>query len=161
MSRARLLLNVLCLLTLQGCKPHAASSSPAASAASSQSSSPATVPVTLGRINEGRSITSNDGGFLLVYATHPSPIPMNQPFTIDVRIDVKSSDSKQRLGLAVDASMPEHGHGMNVEPKVTDEGGGLYRVENLLFHMPGHWEIDFDITRDGVTSRAQDEIVIE
>ena len=31
----------------------------------------------------------------------------------------------------------------------------------MLFHMAGRWEIYFDITRGGITSRAQDEITLE
>ncbi len=57
--------------------------------------------------------------------------------------------------------MPEHGHGMNVEPKVTALGKGRFSVEGMLLHMSGRWELYFDITRDGVTSRAQDEITLE
>lgn len=106
------------------------------------------------------SIVSNDGAFRVTYIATPSPIPMNAPFELDVTIVTASRNSRPvKIALEVDAIMPEHGHGMNVEPKVAGDGG-QFHVENLLFHMPGKWEVHFDITCDGVTSRAQDEIVI-
>ena len=56
--------------------------------------------------------------------------------------------------LQVDARMPQHRHGMNVRPQISEDEPGKYRVEGLRCHMPGHWELYFDITRDGLTERA-------
>jgi len=43
-----------------------------------------------------------------------------------------------RVGL--DASMPEHGHGLPTEPRVEgEEPTGTYRVGGVRFSMPGHW----------------------
>ncbi len=108
-------------------------------------------------------IDSNDHQWRIAYSTKPSPIVANQSFTIEVRVESTGGSpiSGKDLALAVDAAMPEHGHGMNVEPKVTARGEGVFVVEGMAFHMPGRWELYFDITRDGMTSRAQDEITLE
>jgi hypothetical protein len=37
--------------------------------------------------------------------------------------------------------MPSHGHGASVHPEVHPEGGGVYRVEQVVFFMPGRWEL--------------------
>jgi hypothetical protein len=113
-----------------------------------------------------RSIISNDGAFRVAYfcstdrdakaAIRP---PMNEPFVVSVIVFAR--DGAEPTGLTIDATMPEHGHGMNVEPTVTELRPGSYLIEEMLFHMSGRWEIHFDITRDGVTSRVQDEIILE
>jgi hypothetical protein len=41
--------------------------------------------------------------------------------------------------------MPEHRHGMNYQPGLEPMGGGRYRSEGWLFHMPGRWEFVFDL----------------
>ena len=48
-------------------------------------------------------------------------------------------------GLSVDATMPAHGHGMNYKAAVREVGEGRYRAEGLLFHMPGRWQLVFDV----------------
>ena len=43
--------------------------------------------------------------------------------------------------LRVDAHMPEHRHGMNYRSTLQPLGGGRWRAEGLLWHMPGRWEL--------------------
>jgi len=42
--------------------------------------------------------------------------------------------------------MPDHGHGSPVEEKVTDLGGGQYKVESLNLFMAGLWQVTFDVS---------------
>lgn len=58
-------------------------------------------------------------------------------------------------GLALDgfdARMPVHGHGLNYRPRIVATGPGAYRIEGVLFHMPGPWQLAFDV-RAGETAR--------
>ena len=87
--------------------------------------------------------------------------PMNEPYSIQLRVKSNDDSPLGDVAVTVDAGMPEHGHGMNVEPAVTSVGGNTFRIDNMMFHMSGRWEVYFDITRDGLTSRAQDEITLE
>ena len=48
-------------------------------------------------------------------------------------------------GALVDADMPEHRHGMNYRARVQALGGGRYRADGLMFHMPGRWRFVFDL----------------
>jgi hypothetical protein len=43
--------------------------------------------------------------------------------------------------------MPEHRHGMNYQTSVVPHGDGGYRAEGLLFHMPGRWELVFELRK--------------
>ena len=36
-----------------------------------------------------------------------------------------------------------------------------FTLEGVLLHMSGFWELDFDVTRGGVTSRASVRIDLE
>jgi hypothetical protein len=51
----------------------------------------------------------------------------------------------------VDATMPAHRHGMNYRPSLQPLGDGRWRVEGLMFHMSGAWELRLDARLDGRT----------
>ena len=63
--------------------------------------------------------------------------------------------------VRVDASMPAHRHGMNYEPSVVPLGGGRYRAEGLMFHMPGDWQLLFEIRAGGTTERVTHDLRVE
>jgi hypothetical protein len=110
-----------------------------------------------------REITSNAGTYALT-CTMSEPVPLIEPFDLEVRV----RDGRDRatpvddVELVVDGRMPEHRHGMNVEPLVTRRDDGSFHVEGMVFHMPGDWEIHLDVvTPDGVVERAQIEVTLE
>ncbi len=57
--------------------------------------------------------------------------------------------------------MPEHRHGMTRRPVIVRRADGSFTITGMLFHMPGYWEIHFDITREGETERAQLEVDLD
>lgn len=100
--------------------------------------------------------------YAVVYEISPNPIPLNEMFSIDVQVmDQESMGRAIDVELSVDGRMPEHRHGMNVDPIVTSAGPGAFRVEGMLFHMVGRWEIHFDLTKNGMTERAWMEVFLE
>ncbi len=106
---------------------------------------------------------SNAGSFVVECVPEPSPIPMNALFRLRVRVlanDAQRAPPRD-VRVEVDAAMPEHGHGMNLTPRVIDAGGGQYLADGMLLHMPGYWEIYVDVSRGGVTERAQFEVNLE
>jgi hypothetical protein len=95
-----------------------------------------------------------DGGtFHLVATPAPNPIPLNEAFVYAVEVHPTTGDT-DGISLAFDAVMPDHNHGMNTLPEVSETGPGAFDVEGLLFHMPGDWEIRIDVSREGETERA-------
>jgi len=112
---------------------------------------------------ETRRATTLEGRFVVWWVSEPDPIPFNQPFHLHVWAaragtpDVPLTDAT----LEISATMPEHGHGMNRVPRVDSRPDGGFHAEGLLFHMPGRWELYFDVTRGAVTERAQAEVVLE
>ncbi len=69
-------------------------------------------------------------------------IPLAQPFSARIKFCHSGSITK----LDVDAIMPAHQHGMNYLPTITDLGAGIYQVDGLVFHMPGIWEFQVEVT---------------
>jgi len=106
-------------------------------------------------------ILSASGTYGVVYSSQPGEIPLNQPFTLEVLVVKDKNPLPEEAVLTVDARMPQHRHGMNRQPLVTARGDGSFLVEGLLFHMPGKWEIYFDISFNGVTERVQKTVELE
>jgi hypothetical protein len=84
-------------------------------------------------------------------------------FELSVWVSTAQDRTKalNNMQLQVDAVMPEHDHGMNTKPKTSANPDGSFTVAGMLFHMPGHWELYCDVTREGVTERAQFDVELE
>ena len=83
------------------------------------------------------------------------PIPFNEYFTLEVELsDAGTGTALEGAELFVRCEMPAHGHGMNVEPKAQEQGAGLYRVDGMLLHMTGEWELGVDVVIDGRAESA-------
>lgn len=106
------------------------------------------------------TLPSNAQAYVLHIDPPPSAMPDNEAFRIEVWIakSATPNDVCRDVSLVVDAGMPEHGHGMNRVPKVTRADDGHFVVEGMYFHMTGHWELYFDVTRGAVTERAQCDV---
>ena len=91
---------------------------------------------------EGRRIDS--ARYALAYRTQPAQIAVGEHFAVEFRVCAKGGAALPSA-VRVDAWMPEHRHGMNYRAGVSALGGGRFRAEGLLFHMPGRWEFVFDV----------------
>jgi len=98
---------------------------------------------------------SNAGTYRVTWQSKPAPVPLNETFELDVEVADVAGGDVAALELAADAAMPDHGHGMNTQPRVTRLGPGHFRVEGMLMHMPGYWELYFDLARGPLRERAQ------
>jgi cytochrome c peroxidase len=73
-------------------------------------------------------------------------------FALDIAACAKPGHAPPET-LKVDAHMPEHRHGMNYAPALKALGPGRWRAEGLMFHMPGRWELVFELRSAGITDR--------
>ena len=109
----------------------------------------------------GRARTTVDAGrYTVAYATTPAPIVVGQHFRVDFAVGPKAGAPAARH-LRVDATMPEHRHGMNYRASVTSPRPGEWRAEGLLFHMPGRWDLTFDVVAGGATQRVTSTMTVE
>ena len=83
-------------------------------------------------------------GLKLAWKAVPAPIVAGRPFAIELQ--VCPVDARV---LRVDATMPDHRHGMNYRPSLRPLGDGRWRAEGLLWHMAGRWELQIDVDAGG------------
>ncbi len=88
----------------------------------------------------------------IVFKSVPGPIETGKHFSLDFAVCPRG-DAQRPDAVRVDAVMPEHRHGMNYRPVVVARGGDLYRADGLMFHMPGRWELRFDVVTSTGTER--------
>ncbi len=86
--------------------------------------------------------------FVLSYKV--ADVAVGRHFAVEVSACAKARGAEAE-SLKVDAHMPEHRHGMNHAPKVTALGAQRWRAEGLMFHMPGKWELVFELRSDGIS----------
>lgn len=91
-------------------------------------------------------------GYYVVFTTNPSPIPFKEYF--NVTVGVFANDKQEALltdvDVLVDATMPEHEHGMNVIPIYSIDDNGYTVASGLEWFMTGEWQLEFYVTsQDG------------
>jgi hypothetical protein len=84
-------------------------------------------------------------------------IPVARHFALEVQLCDKDAVSDAQLQKA-DATMPAHRHGMNYRPVIKPLGAGRFRVEGMMFHMAGPWELAFEVKAGRETLRLTQEV---
>ncbi len=102
---------------------------------------------------------SDGGGFSVTLQPSVKAIERSGHFSLDV--GVKPSGGEGEISVLVNADMPEHQHGMNTQPEIALVSPRRYRVDGMLFHMAGDWEIYVDVTRSGSSERAVFPVRVE
>ena len=98
------------------------------------------------------------GAVQAIWKVGDAPIVVGKHFAIDVQVCPADA-----VLMRVDANMPEHQHGMNYRPslkRVGDAKDGRWRAEGLMFHMPGRWELRFDVKAAGRTEKLTDTVTL-
>jgi hypothetical protein len=122
----------------------------------------ATPPIASGCVPDlppgGRQIESVR--YVITYRARPAPIAVSRHFALEFAVCAKDGKIMPD-NVRVDAHMPEHRHGMNYKASVRAEGGGRYTAQGMLFHMPGRWELIFELRAAGQTDRLTYSEVVE
>lgn len=108
----------------------------------------------------GGGRTLEAGRYTLAYRAVPAKIPLGEHFSLLFAVCANGA-APLPAAVSVDAQMPEHRHGMNYKPSIKTEAPGRYRADGLLFHMPGRWELVFNLRAADRTDRATYSEVIE
>jgi hypothetical protein len=102
-----------------------------------------------GEALRGATERAANARYEIVFVAVPAPVEAGKHFSLDIAVCPRGG-ALPPDALRVDAAMPEHRHGMNYRPVVVARGAGTYRADGLMFHMPGRWDLHFDlVTRDG------------
>ena len=103
----------------------------------------------------------DDARWQLAYKTVPEVPVVGAHFAIDIALCPRGG-APAPAALRVDAHMPEHRHGMNYQASVSPRGAGRYRAEGLMFHMPGRWELVFELrSASGPVQRLAQSLTID
>ncbi|MGI9013816.1 MAG: hypothetical protein ACR2GY_06150 [Phycisphaerales bacterium] len=95
-----------------------------------------------------------DGAWVIAWRSLPAAIPLNETFMLEVNVESTTDVDARDVELAVDARMPHHRHGMLTQPELQRIGTSTWMVHGMQCHMPGRWELSFDISHAGITERA-------
>jgi hypothetical protein len=111
---------------------------------------------------EWNYVESSAKNYVVAYRTNPPRIPLNEPFSMEARVFAsRDRDTPLKdVTMTFDAAMPEHSHGMNRIPRIRSEEG-LFKIDNILLHMSGAWQMYFDIKRSNVSERAAVSLELE
>ena len=125
--------------------------------------------------NRERPLAASDGGacaqaalaqgarrlesqrLVLVYRTRPQPVRVGERFSVEASLCPRPAGATVER-LAIDATMPEHRHGMNYAPVLRAEGPHGWVADGMLFHMPGRWQISFDVRLAGRSERLDADL---
>jgi hypothetical protein len=98
--------------------------------------------------------------YAVVFRTVPDPIVVGTHFSLDFAVCPRG-DAEKPSAVRVDAQMPEHRHGMNYRPVIVARGSGEYRADGFMFHMPGRWDILFDVVTRAGSERLTGTLQLE
>jgi len=74
------------------------------------------------------------------------PPAINQMHSWQVKLATPEGAPVHGARFVVDGGMPQHGHGLPTQPRVTREvEAGLYALDGMKFSMTGWWELKLDI----------------
>lgn len=103
--------------------------------------------------------------YAIAYRFVPGKIAVGRHFALDLIACGKNANPAPS-SVNVDAFMPEHGHGMNYKAAVKKtgapkSGGTQFHAEGLMFHMPGKWDLYFDVPDSGRTKRLTQSVTLD
>jgi hypothetical protein len=97
--------------------------------------------------------------YMIAFRPEPMRIEVGEPFALLFNVCTKNGNPAELV--AVEATMPEHKHGMNYRPTIVAAGDGRYRAEGMVFHMPGRWEVAIDVRAGEESERLTHEIILK
>ncbi len=86
-------------------------------------------------------------GFYRVALVPPAPAAaINQMHSWKVTLATTEGNPVRGAKFVIDGGMPQHGHGLPTQPRVTRElNDGTYSLDGMKFSMTGWWEVKLAI----------------
>lgn len=78
-----------------------------------------------------------------------------------VKLATPDGTPVQHAQIAIKGGMPQHGHGLPTQPRVTREAApGTYVIEGMKFSMTGWWDLHLDISAAAAQDKAVFNVVM-
>ena len=104
------------------------------------------------RIARRRRKRVDNPRYSVVYRTVPAPVAVGQHFAVDFAVCPKAgAAAPQRSARRRQHARAQARH--ELPHQVVRSRDGTYRAEGLLFHMPGRWDLTFDVIAGSSTER--------
>lgn len=87
------------------------------------------------------SRNSGQSGELALAASFDPDPSVTGRNTMEIELSDRAGMAVSGASFAVELWMPAHGHGSSSVPQVVELDAGRYRSEDLIFTMPGEWEV--------------------
>lgn len=113
-------------------------------------------PLDLGR---GTGWVVYSSQYMIAFRPDPMRIEVGAPFALVLNICTKKNEPAELV--SIEATMPEHKHGMNYKPTIVAGVDGRYRADGFVFHMPGRWELNFDVRSGGEIEKLSHDILLK
>jgi hypothetical protein len=105
---------------------------------------------------------SEQGRFRASYSSDSTPIPINRLHRWTLHLETAEGQPIEQADVRIDGDMPEHGHGLPSQPRVTAYlGNGDYLVEGMKFQMTGWWVIDVEVLVDGEPDQVRFNLLLK
>ena len=105
---------------------------------------------------------SENGLFNVSYTASTGTVPVNQLHQWTLHIETPDGQPVENAIITVDGDMPQHGHGLPTQPRVTKNlGNGDYLVDGMKFQMGGWWLMDFAIATNGQTDAVHFNMLLK
>jgi hypothetical protein len=102
-------------------------------------------------------VDSRAGTYRVHWRSLAGKIPRNEDFELEVWVLRDGAPAKD-VHLDVHAWMPDHGHGMLRKTRPEPQPDGSFRVQGMLLHMRGHWQLFFDMLEGTVAETAESAV---
>ena len=90
------------------------------------------------------------------------PPAINQMHSWKVKLATVDGAPVTHARFAIDGGMPQHGHGLPTQPRVTRElDPGTYLLDGMKFSMTGWWELKLAIDAAGGPDKVTFNTVVE
>ncbi len=106
---------------------------------------------------EGSHVSLTDKGLYSIELVVPAKQLSMGVNSIEVIVHHGAGGDVPGAAVSVKPWMPGMGHGVMEKPIVTERGGGLYSIENVVLSMTGHWQLIVSVDKDG----KQDSVTFE
>ncbi len=97
----------------------------------------------------------SDQGLYVATLEPSQPLRPRQMQKVRVLLKGTNGNPIEGATILIDGGMPQHGHGLPTQPKVTRAmSGGMYEIEGVRFNMGGWWEFQLAIAGASGTDRV-------
>ena len=104
---------------------------------------------------------ATDRGYRLQIFSQVTPLEINRIHSWELLLTDTNGAIVNDATIQVSGGMPEHDHGMPTLPRVTETlNNGRLLLQGVRFHMPGYWELIFNIQTPNGADSAKFEFTL-